>query len=1570
MKKTKRPGHRVVVAALPGPPGPAGLMETHKDTGDGGGGGGGAGGGGIIGGSRRRGPHYVFLLVLLMVLANVEPSSGEICGSIDIRNNITLLQELESCTIIEGYLQIVLISNTRTEHYRGLSFPRLNVITEYLLLYRISGLETLRELFPNLAVIRGTRLFFNYALVVYEMLSLKEIGLPSLTNITRGAVRVEKNTDLCYLTTIDWSLILDSEENNYINGNKPDRECSNICLGSVVTGVAAGSSHVSGASSHGSASGTSQWNPCPHTSFNGRNISRCWTSEHCQLVCPPECGRRACTKSGHCCHEECLGGCHQAGSEHHCLACRHYWHKGICVLDCPLGTYRYDGWRCVTAEFCQAPYDYSTQNVLHHGDCLPDCPSGYIRNVTSMTCTKCDGPCPKVCKYGNVNINSLTAAQELYGCTELDGNLTIDIRGGNNIAAELETNLGLIEMVTGFVKIKRSSALVTLAFLKNLRIIRGDMLDEGNYSFYVLDNQNLQQLWDWTKHNLTVLRGKLYFAFNHKLCMSEIYRMEVVTGTYGRQSRTDLNPKENGDRTSCESKFLRFTGNETSSDKIKLEWDHTWPKYDRDLLSYTVYYKEAPFKNVSEFDQQDACGSNSWTARDLEFRAGLNPQEMSNPSIILLSLKPWTQYAIFVRAFTLTTTSGDINNQGAKSEVVYIRTKANASSIPLDVIAGSNSSTQLVVKWRAPAYPNGNVTHYIVRWQRQHEDPELRKHDYCNKVLKVPQREPATSSIDMEPGARGNQSELDTSLAPEKCCACPKTQAQLRQEAEEAQFMKTFENFLHNQIFATRPDRKRRDMFGTDNTTDSGNSTSSLIGSEEVIPTPVVYSFAEEMVFGKERITITGLRHFTAYRIQIQACNHASELVGCSAPAYVSARTQPHFDADNITGHVKCEVVKNIIYLQWKEPSDPNGLVVLYEVKYQRDSESQIQQHCVSRSSYREGKGFQVRHLLPGDYTAHIRAISLSGNGSWTEPFHFRIPDPAKKDPLMLAVPVTIAVVFIILGVAMIGFFFMKKRNEAAVPNGVLYASVNPEYFSTADVYIADEWEVERDKVKMMRELGQGTFGMVYEGLARGIVKGEDETRVAIKTVNETATMRERYEFLNEASVMKSFNCHHVVRLLGVVSQAQPILVIMELMTRGDLKSYLRSLRPDAEKKPTRPPSSLPEMLQMAGEIADGMAYLNAKKFVHRDLAARNCMVAEDFTVKIGDFGMTRDIYETDYYRKGGKGLLPVRWMSPESLKDGVFTTHSDVWSFGVVLWEIATQAEQPYQGLSNEQVLKFVMDGGLLVLPPACPDRLQELIRKCWQYNPRMRPTFLEILDGLAPDLHPSFHEFSFYHSEENRPPDHDRDPPGMEMQSMQSMQSYPLDEEPCQLEGASPSKSLSPSEVSRASGRLHSSSSPYLAVDMRATPEKGGRQQLQKQQHQQQQQQQQLQQQQQVPQSFEKKGPMVDVEVAFAGMPDMREPSSPVPVLGVQAVDERNQPYARLDTLPAEKPPCAESSSESSVPSSPTGSGSVSLSPTKAGVNLPSPTASGNKQLPYAHMNGGRKDGRALPLPQSTAC
>lgn len=428
--------------------------------------------------------------------------------------------------------------------------------------------------------------------------------------------------------------------------------------------------------------------------------------------------------------------------------------------------------------------------------------------------------------------------------------------------------------------------------------------------------------------------------------------------------------------------------------------------------------------------------------------------------------------------------------------------------------------------------------------------------------------------------------------------------------------------------------------------------------------------------------------------------------------------------------------------------------------------------YCVSRNMFKVTRGCKLKVMHPGNYTVRIRATSLAGNGSWTQPTYFYVQDPS--DPLYIVkIIIGPVICFVLLLCVAVAGFVMFKKNQTQGPSGPIYASSNPEYLSANDVYEEDEWEVARDKINILRELGQGSFGMVYEGIAKDIIKGEGETYVAVKTVNESASLRERIEFLNEASVMKAFSCHHVVRLLGVVSKGQPTLVVMELMTNGDLKSFLRSLRPDAENNPGRPPPTLKEMIQMAAEIADGMAYLNAKKFVHRDLAARNCMVAHDLTVKIGDFGMTRDIYETDYYRKGGKGLLPVRWMAPESLKDGVFTAHSDCWSFGVVLWEISTLAEQPYQGLSNEQVLKFVMDGGFLDRPDNCADRLHNLMQMCWQYNPKMRPAFQEIIEMLREDLHPSFQELSFFYSEENKPPESE----DFDLDMMENMESIPLD-------------------------------------------------------------------------------------------------------------------------------------------------------------------------------------------------
>ncbi|XP_041842350.1 insulin-like growth factor 1b receptor [Melanotaenia boesemani] len=1284
----------------------------------------------------ERSPLTLFWGLMLGLSFCLRPATAEICGpSIDIGNDISEFRRLENCTVVEGYLQILLIgdknnNNINQEVFRSLSFPKLTMITDYLLLFRVSGLDSLSTLFPNLAVIRGRNLFYNYALVIFEMTSLKDIGLYNLRNITRGAIRIEKNPELCYLDSLDWSLIMDAEFNNYIAGNKQSKECSDVCPGIMEN------------------------NPlCRKTMFNNNYNYRCWNSNHCQKECPEKCGRRACTSDGECCHPQCLGSCTVPGSDGACAACVHYYYLGRCVADCPQGTFRFEGWRCISKDLCSKVHlpDYDTF-VIHGGECMPECPSGYTRSATnSMYCTACDGLCDKVCD-GKV-VDSMDAAQSLKGCTVIRGNLHINIRRGHNIVAELESFTGLIQRVTGHVRITHAHTLSSLAFLRSLRYIDGENLLEDTYAFSALDNQQLQYLWDWKQHNLTIKAGKLFFRANPKLCMSEIRKMWDKTGIQGRFDETDF--RNNGDRASCESTILQFKYNSTSSTRIKLIWQRYRPPDYRDLISFIVYYKEAPFQNITEFEGQDGCGSNSWNMVDVELR----PDKDSDPGVLLSGLKPWTQYAIFVKAITLMVE--DKHMPGAKSKVVYIRTSPSVPSMPQDVRAYSNSSTQLVVRWSPPVSPNGNHTYYLVRWQQQAEDRELYQHNYCSKELKIPIRIAATGVGDQEEDTKPTKPDPDgADKGP--CCPCPKSVEDQEAEAADASYRKVFENFLHNSIFTPRPpDRRRRDLFGVANSTHTHrhrlHTNSSTVpplqtaGNSSVTdpePAEREFEFMEQAVTERE-LQISGLQPFTVYRIYIHACNQ--QVQRCSAAEFVFSRTKPAEKADDIPGTMTWVGHEEFVFLRWPEPPHPNGLILMYEIKFKLAAEAE-KHECVSRQMYQTQRGFRLSNLSPGNYSVRVRATSLAGNGSWTHTLDLYVAE-RYENVLYAMIFVPITIIFLITFLVVMAVIFNRKRNSDRLGNGVLYASVNPEYFSAAEMYVPDEWEVAREKISLSRELGQGSFGMVYEGMAKGVVKDEPETRVAIKTVNESASMRERIEFLNEASVMKEFNCHHVVRLLGVVSQGQPTLVIMELMTRGDLKSYLRSLRPKEQQWSSLSLPPLKKMLQMAGQIADGMAYLNANKFVHRDLAARNCMVAEDFTVKIGDFGMTRDIYETDYYRKGGKGLLPVRWMSPESLKDGVFTTNSDVWSFGVVLWEIATLAEQPYQGLSNEQVLRFVMEGGLLEKPQNCPDMLFELMRMCWQYNPKMRPSFVEIISSIKDELEPSFREVSFYYSADNKP-------------------------------------------------------------------------------------------------------------------------------------------------------------------------------------------------------------------------
>ncbi|KAF2358869.1 Fibronectin type III [Trinorchestia longiramus] len=302
----------------------------------------------------------------------------------------------------------------------------------------------------------------------------------------------------------------------------------------------------------------------------------------------------------------------------------------------------------------------------------------------------------------------------------------------------------------------------------------------------------------------------------------------------------------------------------------------------------------------------------------------------------------------------------------------------------------------------------------------------------------------------------------------------------------------------------------------------------------------------------------------------------------------------------------------------------------------------------------------------------------------------------------------------------------LPSNNNFVSEDNILY---NLQNFSEEDI---DLPRVSQHNVTREKFLGSGAFGEVFEGRTSGITGLPPGGKVAIKMLRKGATETEKCEFLKEAQLMSHFQHEHILRLLAICDDHDPFFLVLELMEGGDLLSHLRSNRAANGGRGL----SLEELATMCVDVARGCQYLEELHFVHRDLAARNCLVSSadprSRIVKIGDFGLARDIYKNDYYRKEGEGMLPVRWMSPESLTDGVFTSHSDVWAFGVLLWEIMTLGQQPYPARTNLEVMHYVRAGGRLSLPPNCPLQVEALMEKCWNFSPEERPRFRECLTVL----------------------------------------------------------------------------------------------------------------------------------------------------------------------------------------------------------------------------------------------
>ncbi|XP_023163945.2 receptor-type guanylate cyclase gcy-5-like isoform X2 [Drosophila hydei] len=380
----------------------------------------------------------------------------------------------------------------------------------------------------------------------------------------------------------------------------------------------------------------------------------------------------------------------------------------------------------------------------------------------------------------------------------------------------------------------------------------------------------------------------------------------------------------------------------------------------------------------------------------------------------------------------------------------------------------------------------------------------------------------------------------------------------------------------------------------------------------------------------------------------------------------------------------------------------------------------------------------------------HINGGHL--NFSTNEAFHGQVPEDGRYDcrfsALARCLHVTcdiasmIFIIFqcliIIVLMSLISCYFWKKRYDRKVRQSAQIMKmfgidlISP---SRNKVNTLDKWEVQKDNVVINRRLGEGAFGTVFGGEAR---LGSDEwTAVAVKTLKAGQSTEDRLDFLAEAEAMKKFSHKNIIKLLGVCLQTEPIYTIMEFMLYGDLKTYLLARRNMVNEKIADESDISSKRLTMyAMDVARGLAYLEEQKYVHRDIACRNCLVNSQRVVKIGDFGMARPTIESDYYcfnRKGVRKLFPVRWMPPETLSLGLFTTASDIWSFGVVLYEIISFGSYPYQGLTNNQVLDFVKAGNTLRIPNGVKPQLEGLLKSCWSQDVSKRPTALEIIEYIS---------------------------------------------------------------------------------------------------------------------------------------------------------------------------------------------------------------------------------------------
>ncbi|XP_074850001.1 ephrin type-A receptor 5 isoform X5 [Carettochelys insculpta] len=434
----------------------------------------------------------------------------------------------------------------------------------------------------------------------------------------------------------------------------------------------------------------------------------------------------------------------------------------------------------------------------------------------------------------------------------------------------------------------------------------------------------------------------------------------------------------------------------------------------------------------------------------------------------------------------------------------------------------------------------------------------------------------------------------------------------------------------------------------------------------------------------------------------------------------------------------KGKIAKNSISLSWQEPDRPNGIILEYEIKYFEKDQETSYTIIKSKETTITADGLKPASV----YIFQIRARTAAGYGSFSRRFEFETSPvlPASSDQSQIPIIAVSVTVGVILLAVVIGFLLSGRRcgyskakqdpeeekmhfhnGHIKLPGVRTY--IDPHTYEDPNQAVHEfAKEIEASCITIERVIGAGEFGEVCSGRLK--LPGKREFPVAIKTLKVGYTDKQRRDFLGEASIMGQFDHPNIIHLEGVVTKSKPVMIVTEYMENGSLDTFLK--KNDAQ-------FTVIQLVGMLRGIASGMKYLSDMGYVHRDLAARNILINSNLVCKVSDFGLSRvleDDPEAAYTTRGGK--IPIRWTAPEAIAFRKFTSASDVWSYGIVMWEVVSYGERPYWEMTNQDVIKAVEEGYRLPSPMDCPAALYQLMLDCWQKDRNSRPKFDEIVSML----------------------------------------------------------------------------------------------------------------------------------------------------------------------------------------------------------------------------------------------